>query len=658
MCGFAGFLFPTDHPANRDNHHILSNMATAIQHRGPDGSGIWEDKARGIGLAHRRLAIVDLSPGGHQPMSSTDGRYVIAFNGEIYDHQLTRNKLESEGVRFRSTSDTEVLLESIARWGVETACKQASGMFAFAVWDSSNDCVWLARDRIGKKPLYLWNSGSGYAFASELKSLWAIPDFKPTLDRDALAEYLRYGYIADHLSIFKDVSKVMPGELVRLSIKNGIERKAYWSLSEAVRDGSANRFTDPLEAESALLDVLRDATRSRMVADVPLGAFLSGGIDSGLVVSLMQEASMQKVRTFSIGFHEASFNEAHVAKAVAAHLGTDHTELYVSEQQALDLVPRLADVFDEPFADASQIPTYLLAALTRKDVTVALTGDGGDESFGGYARYRNEYGLLGSLYKLPRPIRSIISSAALSVPNSFWEAAVRPLPTRRRPRFLGSKVAKFSRALLQKNPAERGKTFLSFWDANDLLHRQSPQPTDPFTPPAGVLTESSELLQYWESLHYLPGDLLAKVDRATMAASLEARCPLLDHRVIELAWRLPSSMKASQGMPKKILRQLLFRYVPQTLVDLPKQGFSVPIGLWLRSSLKDWAAELLTYGRQAMAEWIDWNPVDAAWDLHQNGAAGQAEKLWTILMLCEWHKRWLGSASIQSAMPHSSNQLV
>jgi len=644
MCGLAGFLMPTDHPVNRDGSRILDNMASAIRHRGPDDSGIWNLPQRGVGLAHRRLAIVDLSPGGHQPMHSADGRFVIAFNGEIYDHQKTRTDLEQDGARFRSSSDTEVLLESIARWGVEIACQRASGMFAFAVWDNENDCVWLARDRIGKKPLYLWDSGSGFGFASELKSLWAIPGFQPALDPDALAEYLRYGYVADHLSIFKDVTKVMPGEVVRLSMGRGVERRPYWSLHTSVCRAADQRIVDPREAETMLLEVLRDATRSRMVADVPLGAFLSGGIDSGLVVSLMQEASMRKVRTFSIGFHEASFNEAHVAKAVAAHLGTDHTELYVSDQQARDLVPHLADVYDEPFADASQIPTYLLAILTRKDVTVALTGDGGDESFGGYARYRNEYGLLGSLYRLPHLVRSMISDMALAVPNEFWEMAVRPLPNRRRPRFLGSKVAKFSRALQQKDATERGKMFLSFWTPGDLLRCDSRPQTDPFSPPAGVLQEASEMLQYWESLHYLPGDLLAKVDRATMAASLEARCPLLDHRVIELAWRLPASMKASQGMPKRILRQLLFRYVPQTLIDLPKQGFSVPIGPWLRSSLKGWAIDSLAYGRQAMGDLIDWKPVDTAWALHQSGTAGQAEKLWTILMLCEWHRRWMSPA--------------
>lgn len=583
-------------------------------------------------------------------MASATGRHVIAFNGEIYNHKGLRAELEGQGAHFRSSSDTEVLIEAIARWGVEAACRKLVGMFAFAVWDADADCIWLARDRIGKKPLYYSDAGRGFVFASELKAFWQFPGFQPGLDREALAEYLRYGYVAEHLSIFEGVRKVMPGEIVRLSLKEGIRRTVYWSLREVVEEAVRNRIDDPSVAENALLDTLREATRSRMVADVPLGAFLSGGIDSGLVVSLMQEAASHQVRTFSIGFHEAAYNEAHVARAVAAHLGTDHTELYVSEKQALDLVPALANTFDEPFADASQIPTLLLSELTRKEVTVALTGDGGDESFGGYARYRNEYGLLGAMYRLPHSIRALIASGAQAMPNAFWESASQVLPANRRPRFLGSKVAKFSRALVKNGAAERSKDFLSFWEPDRIMLGSAPRMQDPFDSPRGLLAEASESMQYWESLHYLPGDLLAKVDRATMAASLEARCPLLDHRVIELAWRLPVSLKASRGMSKRILRQLLFRYVPRELIDLPKQGFSVPVGQWMRSALKDWAVDMMNYGRAAMGDWMDWTQVDEAWSSHQCGAIGQAEKLWTILMLCEWHQRWMqapqpGSAS-------------
>jgi asparagine synthase (glutamine-hydrolysing) len=641
MCGIAGFLIPAGHPANLRANAVLSAMATAILHRGPDDEGVWSQPDKGVGLAHRRLSIVDLSPGGHQPMVGSSRQHVIVFNGEIYNHQALRVELQDKGVQFRSSSDTEVLLEAIACWGAEQASGRLIGMFAFAVWDERENCVWLSRDRVGKKPLYLWDFGGGYAFASELKALWAFPGFKPQVAMPALAEYLQYGYVADHLSIFEGVTKVMPGEVIRLSLSQNIQRTPYWSLHEVARLAAKKRITDPAQAQETLLELLRDATRMRMVADVPLGAFLSGGIDSGLVVSLMQEASMRKVRTFSIGFHEAAFNEAHVARQVAAHLGTEHTELYVSDKQALDVVPRLADTFDEPFADASQIPTSLLAKLTRKDVTVALTGDGGDESFGGYARYRNEYGLLGSAYKLPYQLRHVMAQAALAVPVSTWDKFAYVMPARRRPRFLGSKVSKFARALGQRDAARRGKSFLSFWDPQVLMRDAPGENSDPFGAAHGILTEPSELLQFWETLHYLPGDLLAKVDRATMAASLEARCPLLDHRVVELAWRLPTSMKASRGSPKRILRELLFRYVPASVVDLPKQGFSVPIGDWLRTSLKPWAQETLEYGRGALGDWIDWQQVDDTWASHQSGKLGQSEKLWTILMLCQWHQRWM-----------------
>jgi asparagine synthase (glutamine-hydrolysing) len=642
MCGLAGYLVSPNHPVNQHPDTVLTAMGDTIRHRGPDDSGTWSIHSRGVGLAHRRLAIVDLSPGGHQPMRNSAGNHVIAFNGEIYNHLALRAELESGGTHFRSNSDTEVLIEAVAKWGIQAACRRLVGMFAFAVWDEAEDCIWLARDRIGKKPLYFWSAGNGFVFASELKALRAFPGFQPEVDGAALAEYLRYGYVSEHCSIFCGVAKVLPGELVRLSLSKGVTRAPYWSLRETVAHAVNNRILDPKEAEESLLGVLREATRSRMVADVPLGAFLSGGIDSGLVVSLMQEAASHKVRTFSIGFHEAAFNEAHVARAVAGHLGTDHTELYVSDRQALDVVPKLAEMFDEPFADSSQIPTYLLAALTRQQVTVALTGDGGDESFGGYARYRNEYGLLGQMYRLPHPLRALISRSALAVPAGAWEMLSRTIPANRRPRFLGSKVAKYARALRQDSAAERGKTFLSFWSP-DLMRIAPPELGDPFSPPAGLLDESSEAMQFWESLHYLPGDLLAKVDRATMAVSLEARSPLLDQRVIELAWRLPASMKASQAAPKRILRELLYRYVPREMIDLPKQGFSVPVGPWLRSSLRDWAADTLNYGRGAIGDWIDWSQVDAAWAVHQRGGVGQSEKLWTILMLCEWHKRWLGS---------------
>ncbi|WP_374692418.1 asparagine synthase (glutamine-hydrolyzing) [Accumulibacter sp.] len=640
MCGIAGYLVDSVTAVSWRDRQVLHEMANTIRHRGPDDEGIWANPQDGIGLAHRRLAILDLSSGGHQPMASACRRFVIAFNGEIYNHQVVRRELEGTGRSFRSSSDTEVLVEAVVEWGVEETCRRINGMFAFALWDSRERCLWLVRDRIGKKPLYFGRTHRWVAFASELKAFWAIPGFSPKVSEGAMAEYLRYGYVADQHSIFDGITKVLPGEIVRLTAGRDTARSRYWSLLDVAKSGLSQRINDETEAEEALLATLRDATQSRMMADVPLGAFLSGGIDSGLVASLMQECASSPVRTFSIGFNEASFNEADVAKSVAAHLGTRHTELIVSDQQALEVVPTLADIFDEPFADASQIPTFLLARLTRQHVTVALTGDGGDESFGGYSRYRNDRGLTGLLYGLPFPVRNVLARGMESVPANVWDTAACALPHHRRPRFLASKVAKYARALRLRGSSERNKAFLSFWNPASLLAHPWLPGTDPFDPPVGLFDSSSEAMQFWESQHYLPGDLLAKVDRATMAASLEARCPLLDHRVIELAWRLPESQKASSPALKKILRSLLFRYVPREMVDLPKQGFSVPIGTWLRSSLKDWAGDTLAHGRTTLGEWLDWQQIESSWAVHQNGGLGESERLWTILMLCCWHERW------------------
>lgn len=649
MCGLAGFLRAPGLWDEVQAASILDRMASVIAHRGPDDQGLWLDMAQGMGLAHRRLSIVDLSPGGHQPMLSHDGRYVIAFNGEIYNHAALRIELEAIGCQFRSSSDTEVLLEGVAHWGVTATCRKLVGMFAFAVWDKLDATLWLARDRLGKKPLYLFRDNCGYAFASELKAFWEMPGFSPTLNLDAVAEYFRFTYVPDDLSIFNEVTKLMPGTVVEIRMDKDAQIHTYWSLAEVAAAGLASRIVDLRTAEESLLVLLREATSQRMLADVPLGAFLSGGIDSGLVVSLMQENSSRQVRTFSIGFEESSHDEAPVAKAVARHLGTDHTELYVTAADAQKVVPLMPEIFDEPFADASQIPTYLLASLTRKHVTVALTGDGGDESFGGYARYRNQYGLLGACYRLPRPVRTAIAHGVTAIPARVWDSAASLLPNRRRPRFLAAKVAKVARAMRLDDAAQRGRAFLSFWDPADIL-LQSALPTrdDSFACPSSVRDEPSEAMQYWETRHYLSGDLLAKVDRATMAASLEARCPLLDHRVVELAWRLSPDLKASDVALKRVLRSLLFRYVPREVVDLPKQGFSVPIGPWMSSGLREWVESALDYGRIHTAELLNWENIDSAWAAHCAGGPGQVEKLWAVVMFCAWHQRWM-------SMPVRSN---
>ncbi|HMM55700.1 MAG TPA: asparagine synthase (glutamine-hydrolyzing) [Candidatus Desulfobacillus sp.] len=645
MCGLAGFLAPTAAWPEERAAAVAQAMAASLAHRGPDDAGVWTDAAAGFALGHRRLSIVDLSPGGHQPMVSADGRFVLAFNGEIYNHADLRRELMAAGCRFRSGSDTEVLLEAVARWGAPAACRRLLGMFAFAAWDRRERRLWLARDRLGKKPLYVHRDGrGGLAFASELKALWRYPGFSPRIDPAALAEYFRFSYVADHLCIFRNVAKLMPGTLLEAAPGQPERVLAYWSLAEAAARGAAARIDAEEEAEAALLELLRDATRRRMLADVPLGAFLSGGVDSGLVVALMQEANLGRVRTFSIGFAESAFDEAPVARAVAARLGTDHAELYVSDADAQRVVPQLPEIFDEPFADASQIPTALLSRLARDQVTVALTGDGGDESFGGYLRYRSQYGLAGRLCALPRPVRGALAAALAMPPAGFWDAATALLPARRRPRVPASKAAKLARALRLDDAAERGKAYLSFWDPAEVLRLRPPAPAgDPFAWPAGLAGEASERMQYWETLHYLPGDLLVKIDRASMAAALETRAPLLDHRVVELAWRLPPAMKASPRATKRILRRLLSRYLPPELVDLPKQGFSAPIGAWMAGGLRDWVEAMLAWGRAEAGELIDWAVVDAAWRRHLAGQIGHVEKLWIVVMFCAWHRRWLGA---------------
>lgn len=646
MCGLTGLYLPGGAPAGH-LRQVLPAMTDALRHRGPDDAGTWYDDAAGIALGHRRLAIVDLSPGGHQPMQSADARWVIAFNGEIYNHRELRAELEAAGAVFRSSSDTEVMLAGLVRWGVPATLRRLAGMFAIALWDRQNRELILARDRMGKKPLYVAAVPGGFAFGSELKALHRVPGYDRRLSDAAVRGFFRWGYVADDLCIHASSRKVMPGEWVRIGADGRWRGEAYWSLAEVARAGTAARLEDAHEARAALLDTLRLATRQRMMADVPLGAFLSGGIDSALVVALMQEAATRPTRTFSVGFEEASHDEAPVARAVAAHLGTDHTELYVSRRDALALVPRLPELFDEPFADASQIPTALLAASARPHVTVALTGDGGDEAFGGYVRYRSESGLIGRLHGLPRPARLALAGGLRAVPDGFWDGAAGLLPAHRRPRFLPWKVSKLARALRCDSAAERERLLLALWETDSLLPGTVDAGTEGrYAAPDGLPLAASERMQFWETGHYLSGDLLAKMDRATMACGLEARAPLLDHRVVELAWRLPARWKAEGPGSKHILRELLFGYVPRALVDLPKQGFSVPVGAWLRQDLLGFAEDTLAQGRRTLPDLLAWAEVDRAWQAHRAGRGGMTEKLWAVLMFVRWHERWQRGAEV------------
>ena len=623
-------------------------MANAIRHRGPDGSGEWADPVSGIVLAHRRLAIIDVSPAGAQPMRSHSGRWVIVFNGEIYNFELLRRAVDAvERRQWCGHSDTEVMLATIEIHGVVEACRRFEGMFAFAAWDRDTRTLWLARDRAGEKPLYYGWHGDRFLFGSELKALRAAPDAQHRVDVRAATAMLRFGYVPAPGSILQGISKLMPGTVLRLD-QGAIGAHAtpapqpYWTLAETIARGAADPFTGgDTEATDALEALLRDAVGRQMVSDVPLGAFLSGGIDSSTVVALMQAQSPNPVRTFAIGFSEPAYDEAPHAKRVAAHLGTAHTELYATPQDAMDVIPRLPSLYDEPFADSSQIPTVLVAAMARRSVTVSLSGDAGDELFGGYQRYFIGQRLWSGIARVPKPIRHAAAGALLAVSPDTWDRMLAPLhpllPRVLRRRDLGMKTQKVAGAL-------RATSFEHFYTG---LVSQEIEP--------GRLTHASEgssILDQrdrWPSnlagipwmmaldfLSYLPDDILVKVDRASMGASLETRVPFLDPRVIEFAWRLPMHMRVRGEVGKWLLRQVLERHVPRSITDRPKQGFGVPIERWLRGPLATWASELLDPVRVKQRGILDATVIGNEWSIHKSGSADRHLVLWPALMLEAW----------------------
>jgi asparagine synthase (glutamine-hydrolysing) len=649
MCGFAGFHVPTGFDAD-SARATATRMGDVIRHRGPDDGGIWLDASAGIALSHRRLAIVDLSPAGHQPMSSASGRHVIAFNGEIYNHQEMRARLEAEGLdcAWRGHSDTETLLAAIDAWGLQAALAAAVGMFALALWDRQLRTLHLARDRAGEKPLYFGWQGQGLArtllFGSELKALCAHPSFAGEIDRDALVQFMRHGYVPAPRSIYRGVSKVMPGTVVTIEATGEVARtETFWSATQAMLDGTANSLALPAhEAVNELERVLRDAVAQQMVADVPLGAFLSGGIDSSTVVALMQAQSSRPVRTFSIGFHEEGFNEAEHAKAVAAHLGTDHTELYVTAQQAMDVVPLLPSMYDEPFGDSSQVPTRLVSHLAKQHVTVALSGDAGDELFGGYSRYAITQRLWGKLSRIPLPLRRAIAGALRSLPETAWNrlAALAPGGLRGSNGYarLGEKIHKGARAMCSPAFDALYLELVSQWSDPASLVRGGTEPATVLTqadPALAALTGVPRMMAL-DLLTYLPDDILVKVDRAAMSVSLETRVPMLDHRVIEFAWRLPMEHKIRDGVSKWALRQVLYRHVPRALLERPKMGFGVPIDHWLRGPLRDWAEALLDRRQLEAGGLLEPAPIRRAWDEHLKGVANRQHQLWNVLMFQAW----------------------
>jgi asparagine synthase (glutamine-hydrolysing) len=613
-------------------------MADTMLHRGPDAGACWADPNAGFATGHRRLSIVELSEAGAQPMVSQSGRYVISYNGEVYNAAEIRPELESKGYVFRGHSDTEVILEACAEWGVDATVRRLIGMFAFALWDRQARRLWLVRDRLGIKPLYWGRFGRLLLFGSELKALRAHPGWPVEINRDAIASFVRLSYIPAPHSIYRNVYKLPPGAILEVDARNEPRIERFWTLDDVIRGARQNPFGgSDAEAEEALATLLGDAVERRMIADVPLGAFLSGGIDSSTVVSLMQSKSTRPIRTFSIGFQEEEYDEAHHAKAVARHLGTDHTELYVTHDEARDVIPRLSEIYDEPFADSSQIPTYLISALTRRYVTVALSGDGGDELFCGYDRYFHVASMRRYLSTLPRPLRHAASTLIRAVPPATWNGAQRLLPARMRWTNFGSKLYKLANILIQDEDQTYLQILSQFPEPNEIVNGAT-EPTAIIASPAAkaLMPDFVERMQYLDTLSYLPDDILTKVDRASMAVSLEARVPIIDHRVAELAWRFPARMRLRDGKGKWILRQVLRRYVPDSLIDRPKMGFGVPIDHWLRGPLREWAEDLLSESALARNKLFNPKPIRERWTAHLQGRANYQSSLWNIITMQAW----------------------
>lgn len=651
MCGITGLFDPGRRTSPEEFERVVSAMTATLEHRGPDAGAQWSDAEHGIAFGHRRLAVVELGPEGAQPMVSADGRWVVAYNGEVYNFPDLRRRLSGEGVAFRGGSDTEVLLEAVARWGLEAALEAAEGMFALALWDRQDRTLHLVRDRFGEKPLYYGWIGTRLAFASELKALRRVPGFTPEVDRDAVALYLRHNCIPAPHTIYRGVAKLLPGQRVEVGAGATVGvlpvPVAYWSARHAIErarsrpvEGSTDEMADQLE------EALGASVAARMEADVPVGAFLSGGIDSSAVVALMQQHSARKVRTFTIGFANRAFDESADAAAVAAHLGTDHTPLQVSDEAALDIVPQLPDIWDEPFGDVSAIPMHLVSVLARTQVTVALSGDGGDELFAGYNRHAWLERLWTRAAPLPDGVRRAAGAALQAVPPGLIDGVARAsevLPGRMQIRNPTYKVSKFAKVLSSSGPEDAYLALVSLWDDAESLVIGAGANASVASRPAewpelGGITEQ---MMWLDLTGYLPDDILTKLDRAAMATSLETRVPFLDRGVFDLAWRLPLSAKLHEGTTKWILRQVLYRHVPAELIERPKMGFGFPIGPMLRGPLRPWAEALLDEARLRRQGLLDPVPIRRAWDLHVRGRRDLAYELWIVLALQAWLERWM-----------------
>ena len=645
MCGIAGIV-----TRSAPDEALLRRMAASIGHRGPDDEGIWADAEAGIGFAHRRLSIVDLSPAGHQPMASRDGRLVLNYNGEIYNHAALRAELEAQGRgpaadggQWRGHSDTETLIECIAAWGLEPTLTKAAGMFAFALWDARERRLHLVRDRFGEKPLYYgWVAGA-FAFASELKALRLITGFDNEVSREALSLFTRLTHVPAPLSIYEGIYKLEPGSILSAKVEELRERQApgrfvrrWWSYRDVLLAGLADPVADPGEADERLEQALAQAVADQAIADVPVGAFLSGGVDSSTVAALF--ARRGKVSTFTIGFEDSAFDEAPHARAVAAHLATEHHESRITAREAQDVIPLLPAIYDEPFADSSQIPTFLICRHARSEVAVALSGDGGDEMFGGYNRYLGPAAMWSRLSRLPRPLRAGAGALLGAVPAAAWNAAADLAGRRSRQPYFGAKVQRTLRIAGRADDLDAfHDSFVDEWGGEAGPLGAPPPLTPASLEPLGRWAPDRLRMMYRDALTYLPDDILVKVDRAAMAVSLETRLPLLDHRVAEVAARLPLSMKIAGGEGKKALRRILYRHVPKALIERPKTGFAVPVGEWLRGPLRGWAEELLE-PRRLRESGFDMAPVQRRWAEHLRGRGDHSASLWAVLAYQAWRE--------------------
>jgi asparagine synthase (glutamine-hydrolysing) len=638
MCGFVGFLGGVFSEEQKGVESLLKRMADTITYRGPDDEGYWSDADQRIALGHRRLSILDLSPAGHQPMVSSSGRYVIAFNGEAYNHMALRQEL---GVTsWRGHSDTETLLAGFDEWGIQGAIERVVGMFAFAVWDKTENTLTLGRDRIGEKPLYYGWQGNNFLFGSELKALKEHPAFKAEINRESVCLFMRHSYIPAPYSIYTGIKKLEPGCLLSCSLSQPEPTIwAYWSAVNLIKKGVDFPFRGtPVEAVDELERLTKDSIKQQMVADVPLGAFLSGGKDSSTVVALMQSQSSQKIKTFSIGFNEDGYNEAIYAKAVAQHLGTEHTELYVPSNIAREVIASLPTLYDEPFSDSSQIPTFLVAQLAKQHVTVALSGDAGDELFGGYNRYKMTGDIWRKISLLPRSIRRLAAQGIEALTPQAWNSLCEYVPGTNRFVNIGDKLHKGAGIMASRSIDELYLGLVSFFSNPESLVISGREPDTLLTGNMPDLTglDDVQRMMALDLVTYLPDDILVKVDRAAMGVSLETRVPFLDHRIVEFAWTLPQSLKIRDGETKWALCQILYRYVPKELIDRPKMGFGIPIHDWLRGPLKDWAEALLDETR-LKAEGIFYPaPIRALWKEHLSGHRNLGHYLWNVLMFQLW----------------------